>query len=183
LIKKAGRVIAIKPGWAMLQQAAVLGKKAHPVCALAEAVPLITQSLDLISVAQAIHWFEPHAARREMQRVLRPEGWLVLLKNNSLTQNHTENGVVFPASSTPPPIESYFQPGTQQSWHFTMKYQQDWEAFWGALNSASFTPLPDHPRYPTFKQAAFDVFCRYAQNGLIDQEAETELIIGKLIRE
>ena len=193
LIKIAGKIIAMEPGWVMLQQARNTTKEAHLVCGFAEAISLKSQSVDMITVAQAIHWFEPQASLREMQRVLRPQGWLILLKNNSLPQNHikdlndiltSENGVIFPPSSTtPPPIESYFQPGTQQIWHFTMKYQQDWEAFWGALNSASFTPLPNHPFYPKFKQAAHGVFTTYAHHGLIDQEAETELIIGKLKRE
>ena len=36
---------------------------------------------DLIIVGQVIHWFEPGVAYKEFQRVLKPVGWLALLRN------------------------------------------------------------------------------------------------------
>lgn len=47
----------------------------------AEALPLRTGSADLITVAQAFHWFEPTPALAEVARVLRPDGWLALVWN------------------------------------------------------------------------------------------------------
>ena len=44
----------------------------------AEALPLPDASFDLISCAQAFHWFEPHAAFSECARVLRPGGALAI---------------------------------------------------------------------------------------------------------
>jgi ubiquinone/menaquinone biosynthesis C-methylase UbiE len=47
----------------------------------AERIPLGEAAFDAVVVGQAFHWFEPYAALDEVARVLRPQGWLVLLWN------------------------------------------------------------------------------------------------------
>ena len=51
------------------------------VAGTGEALPLRSGSVDLITVAQAFHWFEPVPALAEVARVLRPGGWLALVWN------------------------------------------------------------------------------------------------------
>lgn len=46
----------------------------HYFAATAEQVPLASHSIDLIAVAQALHWFDRPMFYREVQRVLRPDG-------------------------------------------------------------------------------------------------------------
>lgn len=46
-----------------------------------EALPLRSGSSDLVTIAQAFHWFQPAPALAEIARVLRPEGWLALVWN------------------------------------------------------------------------------------------------------
>ena len=57
----------------------------NPFCQIinssAENTGLPAHSVDLIIVGQVIHWFEPGAAYKEFQRVLKPVGWLALLRN------------------------------------------------------------------------------------------------------
>jgi ubiquinone/menaquinone biosynthesis C-methylase UbiE len=48
------------------------------VCARAEQVPLASYSLDLITVAQAAHWFDLPRFYQEVDRMLRPNGVLAL---------------------------------------------------------------------------------------------------------
>ena len=48
----------------------------------AEAVPFRDGSLDAITVAQAIHWFDPERALAEIHRVLRPGGRLGVIGNH-----------------------------------------------------------------------------------------------------
>ena len=57
----------------------------HPsflsVNASAETTGLPCQSVDLIVVGQALHWFDPAPARREFSRILRPPGWFAVVWN------------------------------------------------------------------------------------------------------
>ena len=48
----------------------------------AESIPAAESSVDLITAAQAFHWFEIEAARAEFLRVLRPNGKVALIWND-----------------------------------------------------------------------------------------------------
>lgn len=81
LVDASARVTAVEPVAAMREQLA----RALPGVTLAEgtaeALPLADASLDLLSVAQAFHWFDAQPALREIWRVLRPGGRFVLVWN------------------------------------------------------------------------------------------------------
>ena len=47
----------------------------------AEDVPLPEQSVDVVTVAQAFHWFDHGPALDEISRLVRPGGWLALVWN------------------------------------------------------------------------------------------------------
>ena len=53
--------------------------------ACAEDTRLPDSSVDLITAAQAFHWFNPELARREFQRILRQPRWVALIWNERKT--------------------------------------------------------------------------------------------------
>jgi SAM-dependent methyltransferase len=55
-----------------------LGDSAALVRARAEALPLATDAVALITCGTAFHWFGPRATLQEMQRILAPGGWAAL---------------------------------------------------------------------------------------------------------
>jgi ubiquinone/menaquinone biosynthesis C-methylase UbiE len=57
-------------------------KNFSSVCGSAEATTLPNASVDFVTVAQAFHWFEPNATRREFLRILKPQGWVVVIWND-----------------------------------------------------------------------------------------------------
>ncbi len=52
------------------------------IAGTAEATTLPDHSVDLVTAAQAAHWFDRENARREFIRVLKPGAWLVLVWND-----------------------------------------------------------------------------------------------------
>ncbi|MEV4667227.1 class I SAM-dependent methyltransferase [Microbacterium sp. LWO12-1.2] len=83
LTGRAARVLAVEPSEAML---GVLRQKLPAVDAMngsAERIPIPDGSVDVVTVAQAFHWFDREPACREIGRVLAPAGVLGLLWNRS----------------------------------------------------------------------------------------------------
>ncbi|MDP2366668.1 class I SAM-dependent methyltransferase [Rhodoferax sp.] len=87
LLQTGARVIAVEPNAAM-RGACDHALQATPnylsVEGCAEAMPLEAGSVDLITAAQAFHWFEIERARSECLRVLRPAGQVALVWNDRL---------------------------------------------------------------------------------------------------
>lgn len=83
LVGRARRTLAVEPSERMLQ---VLRSKFPNVEALigtAERIPVADASVDVVTVAQAFHWFDRVLALAEISRVLVPGGTLGLLWNHS----------------------------------------------------------------------------------------------------
>ena len=74
------RVVAIEPVAEMRAKLDGLGVEA--VDGTAESLPLADAYADVVTVAQAFHWFDHELALPELHRVLRPGGYLVLFWNN-----------------------------------------------------------------------------------------------------
>jgi len=81
LVPSGAEVVAVEP---VVEMRAHLGSVDPPIevhDGTAEAIPLPAASVDVVTVAQAFHWFDPPAALAEIRRVLRPGGRLFLLWN------------------------------------------------------------------------------------------------------
>jgi SAM-dependent methyltransferase len=79
LTATGARVIAAEPvRWQYLKSRR-RAPGAHVVAAAAEGLPLVSGSLDVVTVAQAFHWFDTDRALAEIHRVLRPGGHLGLI--------------------------------------------------------------------------------------------------------
>lgn len=83
LAARGWRVIAVEPSAAMLRvgimdrtDATYDRRRIHPVAAGAERIPIASESIDLITAAQAFHWFNPPIALAEFARFCdRAEPW------------------------------------------------------------------------------------------------------------
>lgn len=69
------QVIACDASFAMLSRMHA-PRNVWPVTAIAESLPFETTSVDLITVAQALHWFDANRFFAEARRLLRPGGVL-----------------------------------------------------------------------------------------------------------
>jgi SAM-dependent methyltransferase len=74
----------VEPNDAMRQAAQTILKdfqNFRSVGGTAEATTLPDVSVDIITAAQAFHWFDPEPTKAEFRRILKPGGWIALIWN------------------------------------------------------------------------------------------------------
>jgi ubiquinone/menaquinone biosynthesis C-methylase UbiE len=85
MAERGWQATAVEPGGQMLDmlrvRAAEAGLNVDMVQARAEETGLPTASFDLVTAAQAFHWFDKPLALSEMARILRPGGGVALFWN------------------------------------------------------------------------------------------------------
>jgi len=186
------RVFAVEPNSEMRT---ILAKELEhfPACQVvdgsAEATTLANNSVDLVTVAQAIHWFEPAAARQEFQRILKPGGWLAICRNYGTDQALGKAiSKVYPAEKDTSglmigkstPRSFYFCGGDYIMREFPFRTRVGRAEFLGALGTASYAPDEGSDLYPDFERRAKQVFDRFSSNGVIEQGGITELYLGQI---
>lgn len=192
LAASAGRILAVEPNPAM-RRLAKAALETFPTCAViagrAEAVPVADHSLDLVTVAEAFNWFDPAPTRAELMRILKPDGWLVKLHNSGtdaemaqaldgVYPKETDTEALMPGLGTP--VDFYFGGHDFLRQSFSFDVQDTWEAFLGALASASFAPDESSQYYAWFTRAVRGVFDRFNTDGLVTMHGITELCMGRI---
>ena len=81
LVALGHRVTAVEPLEEMLAQLRASVPAARALTGGAEAMPLPDASIDVVTCAQAFHWFDHDRALAEIARVLRPGGRIALVWN------------------------------------------------------------------------------------------------------
>lgn len=81
LIATGATIVAVEPVAGMRHQLSVVCPAIEVLDGTAEAIPLDDHSVDVVTVAQALHWFDVPVALAEIHRVLRAEGALALVWN------------------------------------------------------------------------------------------------------
>lgn len=81
LAQVSARCVAVEPSAAMRSAFAERVPGVPVVAGVAESIPLLTATCDVLTAAQAFHWFDPGRSLAEIVRVLRPGGTVALLWN------------------------------------------------------------------------------------------------------
>jgi SAM-dependent methyltransferase len=87
------RVIAVEPVPGMRARLQGVLDPADVLDGTAERIPLPDASVDAVTVAQALHWFDPERAPREIHRVTRPGGRLAVIYNRRLLDDPVQAGL------------------------------------------------------------------------------------------
>ena len=85
LLELGGRVLAVEPNYDMRAVAeTVLSdyENFYSINGTAESTTLESRSVDLITAAQAFHWFDRECFKTECKRILKPNGKVVLVWNS-----------------------------------------------------------------------------------------------------
>lgn len=198
LLLTAGcRVYAVEPN-APMREAAVEALSGYgtfrSIDGSAEDTRLAGQSVDLITAAQAFHWFDRDKARREFARILRPEGLVVLLWNDRRTDStpflREYDSILRELGSDYERVNhrniqsgqfaEFFGATGYSVQDFPNVQRFDWNGLYGRAMSSSYVPSPDHPRHAAFTEALRACFQRHARDGMVQFDYDTRVYIGRV---
>jgi SAM-dependent methyltransferase len=82
LVPSGAEVVAVEPVPEMRAKLEEVVAGVEALYGTAERLPFADGSVDVVTVAQAFHWFDHERALAELHRVLRPDGLLLLVWNS-----------------------------------------------------------------------------------------------------
>ena len=162
--------------------------------ATAEKTTLADRSVDFVTAAQAAHWFEREAARREFSRILKPSGWVVLLWNERVTEgtpflaeyeqlllHHGTDYAEVRHERTTNAISEFFGSAPYETASFQLRQTFDLPALVGRVFSSSYTPAPGHPQHEPLRHALRDLFASHQMDGKVAFDYHTRVFFGRLL--
>lgn len=163
------------------------------VAGTAEATTLPAHSVDLVTAAQAAHWFDREKARSEFIRILKPKRWAVLIWNErktggsaflrdyeQLLLNYGTDYQEVRHERTTAEIADFFAPAPFKSQTFAMKQDFDYASLQGRLLSSSYTPQQDNANYEPMLTELKRIFEAHQANGCVSLEYDTRVFYGRL---
>jgi len=163
------------------------------VVGTAEATSLADRSVDFVTVAQAAHWFDRGRARQEFVRILRSDGWLVLLWNERLTdstpflQEYEQLLLTYGTDykevrheRTTDAVNEFYDPAPYRERVFPMRQEFDYAGLEGRLLSSSYAPGPGHPNHEPMLTELRRIHELHAAGGRVAFEYKTLVYFGRL---
>ena len=191
LLLKGYHVTAVEPNEAMRQAAEQrLGgyDRFYSQSGRAEATGLLDESVHLITVAQAFHWMEPEATRKEFMRILKPGGhialiWNLRLTNTAFLQAYEEFVRTFGRNyianrDAESEIAAFYKPMEMRIQTFPYVRLLEFEGLKGLVLSASYMPLEGDARHEEMISRLEELFAIHKENGLVKMEYETKVYYG-----
>jgi SAM-dependent methyltransferase len=160
-----------------------------------EHTTLANASVDLVTCAQAFHWLNGPAAAAEFRRICKPGGSVVVMWNARLTDRSEflreydelliRHGTDYAkvahekAPTAHADLERHFRvPFTHVK--FPNEQSFDLDGLRGRVASSSYTPGPGEPGFAELFAAMDELFARFAKDGRVAFEYDTEVFYARL---
>ncbi|HEY1937656.1 MAG TPA: class I SAM-dependent methyltransferase [Candidatus Angelobacter sp.] len=196
LLENRNRVFAVEPNAEMRAASAQL-QQSFPnltlVPATAERTTLPDASVDFITVAQAAHWLEPRESRAEFKRILKPQGWCVLLWNerrssgNGFSEDYERLLHAYCAEykekrhgQTAPIAQEVFAGASYHQRLFDYHQDFDLAGLTGRLLSSSYCPLQDDPNHAPMLRDLERIFHAHARQNTVRVDYDTRAYFAQL---
>lgn len=196
LLENGNRVFGVEPN-AEMRKAGERLLAGFPallsVAGSAEATTLADNSVDFVTAAQAAHWFDREQAKREFIRILKPEGWLVLLWNERVTDSTRflrdyEHMLLTYGTDykevrherTTDAVNEFFDPAPFQERVFDMRQDFDYSGLEGRLLSSSYVPGAEHTQHAPMLRELQRIFEASAIDGKVAFDYKTRLYFGRM---
>jgi len=197
LLDAGCRVVALEPNREMRlagRRRLGEGDRVSWLAGTAEDTGLADASVDLVTAAQAFHWFDRRRARAELARVLEPGGWMAVIWNERHKQStpflvayerllvdwaidyqrldHSRIGR--------PDLELFFAPAPVREFRCDNRQLLDLEGLEGRLRSCSYAPGPEHPDYTPMMADLKRVFADCQEDGRVAIDYDCRIYYGRL---
>ncbi len=160
----------------------------------AENSGLPNSSVDLVTAAQAFHWFDLVASCQEFKRILKPGGFVAAVWN---ARRHISSPFLRDYEEMLLKYGIEYEKvlhrglGIEEMRKFFGHFEVSWgefeyiqpmtrEGLNGRLFSSSYTPVPGHPNYEPMRNRMNEIFERHEQDGLISFEYDTQVYCARL---
>jgi ubiquinone/menaquinone biosynthesis C-methylase UbiE len=160
------------------------------VAGAAENTGMPDQSVDLVTSAQAAHWFDRQKALREFKRILKPNGYLAVLWNDrrldatALDRDYEQMlvnyGTDYADVKRLDEAAGRFFGAFKCEKRVLRNFQDlDYPAFEGRLLSSSYAPQAGHPSHAPMLVELRRIFDSYQSGGKVRMEYDTKLYFGQ----
>ena len=195
LLARGYRVSAIEPNPAMREACDVVcGAFAgyRSVEGTAESMPLAPGSIDLVTAAQAFHWFDVEAARAECLRVLTPRGIVALVWNDRVGRDplHVALDDVFAefggakrgallAHEDRSDVPRFFGAACREELAWPHAHRLDGDALLCLALSRSYMPDRSSAAGREVASRIREIYERFQQDGRVTVRYETVAVMGR----
>ncbi len=195
-LENGNQVFGVEPNEAMRKAAEEYLKdfsNFKSINGTAENTSLENESVDFIVAAQAFHWFDETKTRKEFKRILKDDGFVVLMWNerqldtSAFLKNYeslliefgTDYETVRHDNITKETLQDFFQTDFRQA-IFQNSQTVDFDGLRGRMLSASYVPSAENPRFREMLKNLESLFAEYAENGKIDILYDTKVFYGQI---
>jgi hypothetical protein len=167
----------------------------HSFDGTAEQILFADHSIDLITVGQAIYWFDIEQARHEFLHIPRPGGWVAVTWNDGAGQDSAFAQAYGALKRTYAPlrtvacdvplstgVDRLFGAAIPRHTYFPHSQQFDLSGFLGRIRSSGVLPPPGAPGCDALIHDLTDLFSRHQQDGKIVFHYLAQLYVGQLTR-
>jgi SAM-dependent methyltransferase len=196
LLRNGNTVLGVEPNTAMREAAEKLLAQYAAFTSTdgsAEGTTLPAQSIDVVTAAQAFHWFDQKRAREEFARILKPNGWVALIWNErrldstpflrAYEQMLLKFGTDYQQvrhENVYTDVAPFFAPHKFQMKAFDNHQAFDFDGAKGRLLSASYVPAPGDRSFGAMLDELRAIFDTNQEAGKIVFEYDTRVYFGQL---
>ena len=195
-LENGNRVFGVEPNQPMREAAENFLNKFENFTSIngtAENTTVDENSVDFVVAAQAFHWFDNDDSRREFKRILKDDGFVVLMWNerqldaneflrdyeNFLVEFGTDYGQVRHDNITEETLANFFKTDFRR---FSTENAQtlDFDGLKGRLLSSSYMPSEESPHYERLVLNLKRLFDKYAEQGKIQILYHTNIFYSQI---
>lgn len=195
-LEKGLAVYAVEPNEEMLKAGRTYLQKFEGISFVngtAENTNLQPHVADWVVSAQAFHWFDRVACKKEFKRILSPGGFVALIWNerlantsfgkdyDALLQQHAIDYVTVDHRQIDlKSIKEFFGNGFCDCRSFSNHQDMDFESLTGRVASSSYMPEPGTTGFDQLSIDLKSLFDQYQKNDVVRIQYETKVYVGHL---